>query len=74
MRLDVYLYSSALASSRTEAKRLIESGAVMVLGKVVTKPSFDVTGESVVIDRSVLKYASRGGLKLEKAIKNIRES
>lgn len=70
MRLDIFLAEKGLADSRTEAKNLITSGAVTVMGKCVTKPSFDVDEEisDVAVDRSIKKYASRGGIKLEGAI------
>ncbi|MBQ9070302.1 MAG: TlyA family RNA methyltransferase [Clostridia bacterium] len=70
MRLDVYLCTSGLASSRTEAKNFIEEGAVTVNGKVITKPSFSVEENvsGVEVDKSSKKYVSRGGLKLEAAL------
>ena len=69
MRLDVYLYSSSLVKSRTEAKGFVTSGAVTVNSKVVTKPSFEVTDEdSVSVDTSGKRFVSRGGLKLEHAL------
>ena len=70
MRLDIFLSEHGLAESRTEAKNLITSGAVTVKGKTVTKPSFDIDGESsdVAVDRSAKKYVSRGGIKLEGAL------
>ncbi len=70
MRLDVFLAENALALSRTEAKNFITAGAVTVDGRVITKPSHDVDDtSSVLIDRSTKKYVSRGGLKLECALK-----
>ena len=70
MRLDVYLYESHLASSRTEAKTLISEGAVYVGGAQVMKPAFDVSGKEseIRVDRSAKKYVSRGGIKLACAI------
>ena len=69
MRLDVYLTEQGLVSSRTEAKGFITSSSVKVDGRVVTKPSFDVSdGANVEIDKSAKKYVGRGGLKLESAI------
>lgn len=69
MRIDIFLAENGLAASRTEAKGFITSGAVMVDGKAVTKPSFEVSGEeSITVDRSVKKYVSRGGIKLEAAL------
>ena len=69
MRLDLHLVESSLAESRTVAKRLIEAGAVTVNGLSVKKPSYDVVGdEQISVDRSEIRYASRGGLKLEGAL------
>ena len=70
MRLDVFLASLGLAESRTQARRLIEDGAVLLDGKVVDKASFAVseqTPPSVEILKKQ-KYVGRGGLKLEKAL------
>ena len=70
MRLDVYLTEKGYATSRTEAKNLITSGAVTVMGKTVTKPSFSVIDDTdgISVDRTVKKYVSRGGFKLEGAL------
>lgn len=69
MRIDLYLSENALCRSRTEAKNLIAEGKVTVDGKVVTKPSFDVSGdEKIGVDRSDVRYVSRGGIKLEAAL------
>ena len=69
MRLDVYLSSSSLVKSRTEAKGFITSGAVLVNGKIVTKPSFEVSEEDQIsVDTSTKRFVSRGGLKLEHAL------
>ena len=72
MRLDLYLYENGLAQSRTEAKTFITAGIVTVNGKTVTKPSFDILEGEVRVENteSVKKYVSRGGFKLECAIKN----
>lgn len=69
MRLDVYLYENGLAHSRTEAKQLILESLVSVNGKVITKASYDVAdGAEVSLADVGVRYASRGGLKLECAI------
>ena len=69
MRLDVFLCDEGLAVSRTEAKGLIQSEKVIVNGKKITKPAFEVIGdEDISVDRSEIKFVSRGGLKLEAAI------
>ena len=70
MRIDVFLAENGFARSRSEAKALIDEGAVTVDGKVITKASFDVAGKesSVILDRSYKKYVSRGGYKLDGAL------
>ena len=70
MRLDLFLSENGFTRSRSEAKAMIEAGAVTVGGVQVTKCSFDVSGreESVVFDRSYKKYVSRGGYKLDGAL------
>ena len=70
-RLDVILVNNGLASSRDNAKRTIMAGLVTVDGIVETKSGqkFDVDSEFKVKDK-LLKYVSRGGLKLGKAIQS----
>lgn len=72
MRLDCYLFEHGWAPSRQKARALIEEGCVLINGKVIQKPSFLVeegNGQVVsVIPSNTLKYVSRGGLKLEKAL------
>ena len=70
-RLDVILANNGLASSRDNAKRTIMAGLVTVDGIVETKSGqkFDLDSEFKVKDK-LLKYVSRGGLKLEKAIQS----
>ncbi len=71
MRLDVYLCEKKLAKSRTAAAKLIAKGLVTVNGKVTVKSSENV-GENDVIEASAdeeCRYVSRGGLKLEAALK-----
>ncbi len=71
MRIDVFLTERGLCRSRTEAKNLIEEGKVTVGGKVVAKPSFlveDDTG-AVSVNRESVRFVSRGGLKLDGALK-----
>ena len=68
-RLDVLMVKRNLAESREKAKALIMSGIVYVNDQKEDKAgtSFD---ESAVIEvrGSTLRYVSRGGLKLEKAM------
>ena len=70
-RLDVLLVEQGLAESRAKAQAIIMSGEVFVDGQKVDKPgaSFD---PSAVIDvrGHACPYVSRGGLKLEKALRD----
>ncbi|MBO5955003.1 MAG: TlyA family RNA methyltransferase [Clostridia bacterium] len=69
-RLDKELVTRNLVETRTKAQELISSGAVVVDGKVQTKVSFMVTNNDKIqiTNTEVLKYVSRGGFKLEKAL------
>lgn len=69
-RLDVYLVNNNLASSRSKASEMIHNGKVLVNNKEVLKSSFEVTNldNISILENDVMKYVSRGGLKLEKAI------
>ena len=61
--------NNGIVSSRTEAKRFIDEGAVSVGGVMVKKASFDVDGsEEITVDKSVKEFVSRGGVKLKGAI------
>ena len=69
MRLDVFLCERELAKSRTEAKNLIEKGAVSVFGKQIIKPSYNVNiDDEISVLRIGSQYVSRGGYKLEAAL------
>ena len=69
LRLDFYLVEKGLIKSRERAKEHIKKGDILVNGKSVCKPSYDVSdGEIVEFTGEKLKYVGRGGLKLEKAI------
>ena len=70
MRADVYLAEKGYAKSRQKAKNLIEQGFVYANGKPVLKASQVLTDENVEIIGDMLPYVSRGGLKLEGALKN----
>lgn len=69
MRIDEYMAKNALAQSRERAKSLILNGNISVNGNTVSKPSYQVSGsENIKITGEQLRYAGRGGLKLEKAV------
>ena len=71
VRLDVYLYENSLVPSREKAKALIMAGVVFVDNQKCDKPGFQVKdGMNVEVRGETLKYVSRGGLKLEKAMEN----
>ena len=68
-RLDVELVNRGLVESRERAKAYIMSGIVYVDGEKALKAGDKVKdGVSIEIRGSTLRYVSRGGLKLEKAI------
>ena len=68
-RLDVLLVERGLQESRQKAQATIMSGLVFVNGQRVDKPGTPVAAEATVEVRgSALRYVSRGGLKLEKAM------
>ena len=70
-RLDVILVNSGYAASREKAKALIMAGSVFVKGQREDKAGsmFEEEGIDITVKGSPLKYVSRGGLKLEKALK-----
>ena len=71
VRLDVLLVSRGLAESREKAKAVIMEGRVFVKGQREDKAGamFDEAAP-IEIHGQKLKYVSRGGLKLEKAVEH----
>lgn len=70
-RLDMILVQKGLAASREKAKAMIMSGVIYVNGQKEDKAgsTFDEkAAETVEVRGHTLKYVSRGGLKLEKAM------
>lgn len=69
-RLDVYLTESGMVRSRSEAQSIIMAGEVYINNQKASKAGEQVKGdENIEIRSSAKKYVSRGGLKLEKAMK-----
>ena len=70
-RLDVLLVEQGYADSRTKAQAIIMSGQVYVDGQKADKPgmSFDET-LPLEVRGATCPYVSRGGLKLEKALRD----
>ncbi|MCR5551911.1 MAG: TlyA family RNA methyltransferase [Oscillospiraceae bacterium] len=70
-RLDLLLTERGLAESRARAQAMIMSGIVFVGGQKADKPGLSVDPEAEIVVRgAVCPYVSRGGLKLEKALRD----
>ena len=70
-RLDVLLTEQGYADTRSKAQAIIMSGLVYVDGQKADKPGISYE-ENVTLEvrGAVCPYVSRGGLKLEKALRN----
>ena len=69
IRLDQYIFEQGYAPSKTRAQALIMSGIVFVNNQKADKAGTMIKETDIVEVRGKdLKYVSRGGLKLEKAI------
>ena len=70
-RLDVLLTERMFAETRSKAQAIIMSGNVYVNGQKADKPgiSYEETVE-IEVKGAVCPYVSRGGLKLEKALRD----
>ena len=71
IRLDQYLYEFGYCRSRSLAAKLIRAGYVLVDGKECTKPSEKISPDAQIdiCENPLDRYVSRGGLKLEAALK-----
>src|SRR4051812_49428004 len=70
-RLDKLLLERGLASSRERAQALVIAGKVLVNGQKIEKSGTEIDVESEIrLLGEDLKYVSRGGLKLEKALEH----
>jgi 23S rRNA (cytidine1920-2'-O)/16S rRNA (cytidine1409-2'-O)-methyltransferase len=73
IRLDKALVERGLAQSRERAQALILAGRVMVAEQKVEKPGTPVEADAALrVLGEDLKYVSRGGLKLERALEHWR--
>lgn len=69
-RLDQLVFDLGLTESRERAKTTIMSGVVYVDGQKVDKPGTQVNPDALIEVRgNALPYVSRGGFKLEKALR-----
>lgn len=70
IRLDQLVFDLGLTESRERAKTTIMSGLVFVDGQRADKPGMQVSPDAnVEVRGAALPYVSRGGFKLEKALK-----
>jgi len=71
-RLDCFVVEKGLVKSRQRAKALIMAGKVLVNDMRVDKPGTLITDDAkVIVKQDDNPFVSRGGLKLEKALKSI---
>lgn len=70
-RIDLLVYEKGLCESREKAKLLIMEGKVFANNQKVYKPGeVYKTDSKIEVRGKALQFVSRGGLKLDKAIKN----
>lgn len=70
-RLDIILIEKGFFTSREQAKTMVMAGCIFVNNQRVDKPGFAISdNDKIEVKGEKLKYVSRGGLKLEKAINN----
>jgi len=74
MRLDVYMAENGFCEGRSKAQALIMSGDVYVNGQKADKAGMQVSEKDEIEVREALRYVSRGGLKLEKAMTSFQVS
>ncbi|MGL5675436.1 MAG: TlyA family RNA methyltransferase [Cellulosilyticaceae bacterium] len=67
-RLDILIAERRLAESRERAKAYIMAGVVYVDGQKEDKPGLKIPVTASIEVRQKMKYVSRGGYKLEKAM------
>lgn len=69
-RLDIFMVEEGLVPSRSSAQAMIMAGEVFVNGQKAAKAGEGVAGdERIEIRSKSLQFVSRGGLKLDKAMK-----
>ena len=73
-RIDKELVNRSLVPSRAKAQELIRSNFVKCNGKIIDKCNYIVDQDDIllILENDKLKYVSRGGLKLEKAINEFK--
>jgi 23S rRNA (cytidine1920-2'-O)/16S rRNA (cytidine1409-2'-O)-methyltransferase len=72
-RLDVLIVERGLAASRERAQAILLAGNVLVNGQKMGKPGTQIFSDArIEIIGETLRYASRGGLKLEGALEDFQ--
>lgn len=71
-RLDIEVLRRGLAPSREKARGMIMAGEVLVNGQLADKPGMRVPVASEIAVKSKPRFVSRGGEKLEAAMKTFR--
>lgn len=69
-RIDVLLAERGVFPTRSAARAAVMAGLVTVDGRKVDKPGTMATAEAQISVRELPRYVSRGGLKLEKALRH----
>src|SRR5262245_5342158 len=69
LRIDQLLVDRGLAESREKAQALILAGEVLVSGQRADKPGRTVASDAEISVTGRLPYVSRGGIKLESALR-----
>ena len=69
-KLGLWLVENGYYSSRSQANYAIKNSKITVNGRIVTKDGYLVSDtDEIIVNDEVLKYVSRGGNKLEAALK-----
>ena len=71
-RLDKILIEKKLADTIDKAKRLVMAGLIEVDGQIIDKPGKQVHIDSGIKLKETSRYVSRGGLKLEAALRHFK--
>ncbi|HXN20220.1 MAG TPA: TlyA family RNA methyltransferase [Candidatus Binatus sp.] len=74
-RIDVLIVERGLAPSREKAQAMLLAGNILVHGQKIEKPGAQIASDSQIeIIGETLRFASRGGLKLEGALEDFGAS
>ena len=72
-RLDTILVEKGFFKSRNMANAVIMTGKVLVNNRVIDKPGIRISiDDDIIVKTEDIPYVSRGGLKLEKALKEFK--